>query len=281
MMSKETTDTLGNQKKFNYALRSDMTKEEFIKALLTGLTTPPGYFPQNVLMNIKGYESLDNIMERGRRPLSAEEFETAANETQALVLDTRNSTEFARGFIPNSINIGIDGSFAQWVGEMIPGIKQEILLVTEEGREEESIIRLSRVGYDNTLGFLKGGFNAWQAAGKDTETVSRINVDEFAEKMANEVPIVIDVRKKSEYDSEHVEGVSNIPLNSINQHLAEFPKDKPFVLYCAGGYRSMLAASILKSRGWDNFVDVAGGFAAIKAAGKVPLTEYVCPTTLL
>ncbi len=281
MMSKETTDTLGNQKKFNYALRSDMTKEEFIKALLTGLTTPPGYFPQNVLMNIKGYESLDNIMERGRRPLSAEEFETAANETQALVLDTRNSTEFARGFIPNSINIGIDGSFAQWVGEMIPGIKQEILLVTEEGREEESIIRLSRVGYDNTLGFLKGGFNAWQAAGKDTETVSRINVDEFAEKMANEVPIVIDVRKKSEYDSEHVEGVSNIPLNSINQHLAEFPKDKPFVLYCAGGYRSMLAASILKSRGWDNFVDVAGGFAAIKAAGRVPLTEYVCPTTLL
>lgn len=281
MMSKETTDTLGNQKKFNYALRSDMTKEEFIKALLTGLTTPPGYFPQNVLMNIKGYESLDNIMERGRRPLSAEEFESAANETQALVLDTRNSTEFAKGFIPNSINIGIDGSFAQWVGEMIPGIKQEILLVTEEGREEESIIRLSRVGYDNTLGFLKGGFNAWQAAGKDTETVSRINVDEFAEKMANEVPIVIDVRKKSEYDSEHVEGVSNIPLNSINQHLAEFPKDKPFVLYCAGGYRSMLAASILKSRGWDNFVDVAGGFAAIKAAGKVPLTEYVCPTTLL
>ena len=281
MMSKETTDTLGNQKKFNYALRSDMTKEEFIKALLTGLTTPPGYFPKNVLMNIKGYESLDNIMERGRRPLSAEEFETAANETQALVLDTRNSTEFARGFIPNSINIGIDGSFAQWVGEMIPGVKQEILLVTEEGREEESIIRLSRVGYDNTLGFLKGGFNAWQAAGKGTETVSRINVDEFAEKMANEVPIVIDVRKKSEYDSEHVEGVSNIPLNSINQHLAEFPKDKPFVLYCAGGYRSMLAASILKSRGWDNFVDVAGGFAAIKAAGKVPLTEYVCPTTLL
>lgn len=281
MMSKETTDTLGNQKKFNYALRSDMTKEEFIKALLTGLTTPPGYFPQNVLMNIKGYESLDNIMERGRRPLSAEEFETAANETQALVLDTRNSTEFARGFIPNSINIGIDGSFAQWVGEMIPGVKQEILLVTEEGREEESIIRLSRVGYDNTLGFLKGGFNAWQAAGKATETVIRINVDEFAEKMANEAPIVIDVRKKSEYDSEHVEGVSNIPLNSINQHLAEFPKDKPFVLYCAGGYRSMLAASILKSRGWDNFVDVAGGFAAIKAAGKVPLTEYVCPTTLL
>ena len=281
MMSKETTDTLGNQKKFNYALRSDMTKEEFIKALLTGLTTPPGDFPQNVLMNIKGYESLDNIMERGRRPLSAEEFESAANETQALVLDTRNSTEFAKGFIPNSINIGIDGSFAQWVGEMIPGIKQEILLVTEEGREEESIIRLSRVGYDNTLGFLKGGFNAWQAAGKDTETVSRINVDEFAEKMANEVPIVIDVRKKSEYDSEHVEGVSNIPLNSINQHLAEFPKDKPFVLYCAGGYRSMLAASILKSRGWDNFVDVAGGFAAIKAAGRVPLTEYVCPTTLL
>ena len=281
MMSKETTDTLGNQKKFNYALRPDMTKEEFITSLLTGLTTPPGYFPQNVLMNIKGYESLDNIMDRGNRPLSAEEFETAANETQALVLDTRSATDFAKGFIPNSINIGIDGSFAQWVGEMIPGVKQEILLVTDEGREEESIIRLSRVGYDNTLGYLKGGFNAWKAANKDIETVDRITEEEFAEQFTTQQPIVIDVRKKSEFDSEHVEGITNIPLNTINQHLAEFPKDKPFILHCAGGYRSMLAASILKSRGWDNFVDVVGGFSAIKATAKVPISDYVCPSTLL
>lgn len=281
MMSKETTDTLGNQKKFNYALRADMTKDEFIKSLLTGLTTPPGYFPQNVLMNIKGYESLDNIMERGKRPLSADEFEAAANETQALVLDTRSASSFANGFIPNSINIGIDGSFAQWVGEMIPGVKQEILLVTDEGREEESIIRLSRVGYDNTLGYLKGGFEAWKKANKDIETVEQVTAEVFAEKFASETPIVIDVRKKSEFDSEHIKGVINIPLNTINQHLAQFPKDKPFFIHCAGGYRSMLAASILKSRGWENFVDVAGGFSAIKATGKVPVTDYICPTTLL
>lgn len=281
MMSKETTDTLGNQKKFNYALRSDMTKEEFIKTLLTGLTAPPAYFPQNVLMNIKGYDSLDTVMSCGKHPLSVEEFEAAANETQALVLDTRSADDFAKGFIPNSINIGIDGSFAQWVGEMIPDVKQEILLVTDEGREEESIVRLSRVGYDFTLGYLKGGFKAWENAGKDMESVHRIAVDEFAQLYKDKKPLTIDVRKKSEFDSEHVLDVINVPLNMINSHLAQFPKNKPFVLYCAGGYRSMLAASILKARGWDNFVDVAGGFAAIKAAGKLPISEYVCPTTML
>jgi hydroxyacylglutathione hydrolase len=281
MMSKETTDTLGNQKKFNYALRPDMTKEEFIKTLLTGLTTPPAYFPQNVLMNIKGYDSLDNIMNRGKRPLTVTEFEAAANETQALVLDTRSADSFSKGFIPNSINIGIDGSFAQWVGEMIPDVKQEILLVTDEGREEESIIRLSRVGYDFTLGYLKGGFESWKNAGKDIETIERITAEQFAKRCNTEKPITIDVRKKSEFDSEHVLDVINVPLNTINNHLAQFPKDTPFVLYCAGGYRSMLAASILKARGWDNFVDVAGGFAAIKATNKVAITDYVCPTTLL
>lgn len=281
MMSKETTDTLGNQKKFNYALRSDMNKEEFIKTLLTGLTAPPAYFPQNVLMNIKGYDSLDTVMSRGKHPLSVEEFEAAANETQALVLDTRSTDDFAKGFIPNSINIGIDGSFAQWVGEMIPDVKQEILLVTDDGREEESIVRLSRVGYDFTLGYLKGGFKAWENAGKDMESVHRIAVDEFAQLYKDKKPLTIDVRKKSEFDSEHVLDVINVPLNMINSHLAQFPKNKPFVLYCAGGYRSMLAASILKARGWDNFVDVAGGFAAIKAAGKLPISEYVCPTTML
>jgi len=280
-MSKETTDTLGNQKKFNYALRPDMTKAEFIKTLLTGLTAPPAYFPQNVLMNIKGYDSLDTILDRGKRPLTVEEFEAAANETQALVLDTRNAADFAKGFIPNSINIGIDGSFAQWVGEMIPDVKQEILLITDEGREEECIVRLSRVGYDFSLGYLKGGFNAWENAGKDIDTVQRISADEFANKYSTEKPLTIDVRKKSEFDSEHVLDVINVPLNTINQHLAQFPKNQPFVLYCAGGYRSMLAASILKARGWDNFSDVAGGFAAIKESEKLPISDYVCPTTML
>ncbi|MBZ5855605.1 MBL fold metallo-hydrolase [Flavihumibacter profundi] len=280
MMSKETTDTLGHQKKVNYALNPALTKEEFIKVLLKGLTAPPGYFPQNVLMNIKGYESLDTIMKRGKHPLNVGEFEAAANETRALILDTREASEFAKGFIPNSINIGIDGSFAQWVGEMIPDVKQEILLVTEPGREEESIIRLSRVGYDNTLGYLQGGISAWKASGKEVDTINRITATEFERQYKAGKPVVFDVRKASEYDSEHVIGAINIPLNQINSHLAEIPKEKPFLLYCGGGYRSMIAASILKQRGWENFSDVVGGFTELKNT-DVAKSEYVCPTTLL
>ena len=279
MMSKETTDTLGNQKKTNYALRPDMTKEEFIKELLTGLTAPPAYFPKNVLMNIQGYESLDKIMERAKTDYDPTAFEVVANEERPLVLDTRPASEFSKGFIPNSINIGLDSNFAMWVGEMIPDIKQSILLVTAPGTEEESIIRLSRVGYDNTIGFLKGGFPAWKAAGKEVDTVDRINAAEFATKYKADA-VVIDVRKQSEFDSEHVVGAINVPLNQINKHLAQFPKEKPFILHCAGGYRSMIAASILKQRGWDNFVDVEGGFGAIKET-DVKRTEYVCPSTLL
>lgn len=280
MMSKETTDTLGNQKKVNYALRADMTKEEFIKELLTGLTTPPGYFPKNVLMNIKGYESLDKIMDRATTPYSPQAFEAVANETGALVLDTRDAADFAKGFIPNSINIGLEGSFAQWVGEMIPDIKQEILLVTYDGKEEEAITRLSRVGYDNTVGFLKGGFEAWKDSGKEFEMVNRISATELEKAMKDERPLIIDVRKKSEFDSEHLIGAVNIPLNEINQHLAEFPKDSTFVIHCAGGYRSMIAASILKQRGWQDFADVEGGFADL-AKTALPKSEYVCPSTML
>ena len=278
-MSKETTDTLGNQKRTNYALRADMTREEFVKELLTGLTNPPGYFPKNVLMNIQGYESLDTVMERGNKALSVEEFELVANETHALVLDTRDPEVFAKGFIPNSINIGIDSNFAMWVGEMIADIKQEILIVAEPGREEEAIIRLSRVGYDHSIGFLNGGFAAWKDASKEVDSVNRISADTFASQYDSK-PLVFDVRKKSEFDSEHVVDAINIPLNEINNHLAEFPKDKPFILHCAGGYRSMIAASILKSRGWEDFVDVEGGMSAILKT-SVPKTEYVCPTTLL
>lgn len=279
-MSKETTDTLGHQKQVNYALNPALSKDEFIKAILTGLTPPPGYFPKNVLMNIQGYESLDTVMERGHHSLSPEAFEAVANETQALVLDTRNASDFANGFIPNSINIGLDGSFAQWVGEMIPDIKQEILLVTNIGYEDEAMIRLSRVGYDGTIGYLDGGFESWKKAGKEIDTVNRITAEEFENIHTNEKQLTIDVRKKSEFDSEHILDAVNIPLNEINKHLAEFPKDKPFILHCAGGYRSMIAASILKQRGWDNFSDVIGGFTAIAKTG-VPRSNYVCPTTLL
>ncbi|MEN8815490.1 MAG: MBL fold metallo-hydrolase [Nonlabens sp.] len=279
MMSKETTDTLGNQKKTNYALQN-MTKEEFIKTLLTGLTAPPSYFPQNVLMNIKGYESLDTVMDRATKPLNPIEFELLANESGALMLDTRDASEFAKGFIPNSINIGLEGNFAQWVGEMIPDVKQEILLITDAGKEEEAITRLSRVGYDHTIGYLKDGFASWKTSGKDMETVSRISPQEFEKQFNTKKPLVIDVRKNSEYQSEHVIDAVNIPLNEINQHLAQIPKDQPFILHCAGGYRSMIASSILKQRGWSDFVDVIGGFKEISETG-VAKTEYVCPTTLL
>jgi glyoxylase-like metal-dependent hydrolase (beta-lactamase superfamily II)/rhodanese-related sulfurtransferase len=278
-MSKETTDTLGNQKKTNYALRADMTREEFIDELLTGLTNPPGYFPKNVLMNIQGYESLDTVLDRGKKALNAEEFELVANETNALILDTRDPNEFSKGFIPNSINIGLEGNFAMWVGELITDIKQEILLVTDPGKEEEALIRLSRVGYDHTIGFLNGGFDTWKNSGKEIDSVERMTAQDLADSYTKET-ILIDVRRKSEFDSEHIVDAISIPLNEINQHLAEFPKDKDFILQCAGGYRSMIAASILKSRGYHNFKDVIGGMGDLTKT-SIPKTEYVCPTTLL
>jgi glyoxylase-like metal-dependent hydrolase (beta-lactamase superfamily II)/rhodanese-related sulfurtransferase len=278
-MSKETTDTLGNQKRTNYALRADMTKDEFVNELLTGLTAPPAYFPKNVLMNIQGYESLDLVMDRGKKALNPTEFELVANETEALILDTRAPDVFAKGFIPNSINIGLDGSFAMWVGEMIADIKQEILLVTEPEREDEAIIRLSRVGYDNTIGYLQGGFEAWKNENKEIDHVERISASELENKH-KENPIIIDVRKQSEFDSEHVVNAINIPLNQINQRFSEIPSEQNFIVHCAGGYRSMIAASILKSRGYHNFVDVEGGMAEILKTAT-PKTEYVCPTTLL
>lgn len=278
-MMKETVDLLGNQKKMNYALRADMTREEFIKEVTDGLLPPPAYFPENVRMNKEGYESIDKVMNTGTRALSPEEFEVAANETGALVLDTRDAQEFAKGFVPNSINIGIDGSFAPWVGALIPGVAQPLLIVAADGREEEVVMRLARVGYDNSLGFLKGGIRAWKDAGKDADTIETISAAEYLRRTKGAKPIVIDVRKPSEFSAEHLEDAINLPLDFINEHLAEFPKDEPFYMHCASGYRSMVAASILKARGWDNFVEVAGGIKALGQAGAT-LTDYVCPTTL-
>lgn len=280
MMSKETTDTLGNQKRTNYALNPDLTEDEFVKVLLHGLTNPPGYFPKNVLMNINGYESLDLVMERANQPLTPIEFEAIANESDVLVLDTRQAAEFAKGFIPNSINIGLDGNFAMWVGEMIHDIKQNILLVTDLGKEAESMIRLSRVGYDHTIGYLKGGFEAWSKTGREIDTINRISASTLEKELVVKKILVIDVRKKSEFESEHLVDAINIPMHEINQHLAEFPKNQTFILHCAGGYRSIIAGSILKQRGWDNFVDVVGGFVEIKKTA-LPRTNYICPTTLL
>jgi hydroxyacylglutathione hydrolase len=280
-MSKETTDTLGNQKKTNYALRADMTEAEFIKEVTNGLVAPPAYFPLNVMLNIQGYESIDKVLERGQHALSPEAFETAANETGAIVLDTRNAQDFAKGFIPNSINIGIDGNFAPWVGAMIPDIKQEILLVTDEGREEEVITRLARVGYDYTIGYLKGGFNAWKAAGKEIDTIVSVTPEELAEKMKKEEVNILDVRKNSEYLSEHIINAENAPLDFINDSMSLIDRNKTYYVHCAGGYRSMIFNSILRARGFDNLIDVKGGFSAIKATGLFPITDYVCPSTLL
>jgi glyoxylase-like metal-dependent hydrolase (beta-lactamase superfamily II)/rhodanese-related sulfurtransferase len=280
-MSKETTDTLGNQKKTNYALNPDLTEDQFVEEILSGLAPPPQYFPKNVMINIQGYENLETVLERGSKALNPAAFELVANETRALILDTRNPEDFAKGFVPNSINIGINGSFAMWVGELIIDIKQEILIVAEDNSNvEEAITRLSRVGYDNTIGFLDGGFAAWLNAGKEIDTVSRITAAELEAKVNSEETTIIDVRKISEYQSEHLVNAENIPLNELNDHLAEFPKDKQFILHCAGGYRSMIAASILKQRGFDNFVDVIGGFGVIKET-SIPKTDYVCPSTLL
>jgi hydroxyacylglutathione hydrolase len=280
-MSKETFDTLGNQKKTNYALRADMTKEEFIKEVTTGLMPPPAYFPENVMMNIQGYESIDKVLERGHQALSPEAFETAANETGAIMLDVRDPQDFAKGFVPNSINIGLNGQFAPWVGALITDLKQEILIIAPEGKEEEAVTRLARVGYDHCIGYLKGGYAAWKASGKDTDSIESISAEEFGKRLNSSNINVLDVRKNSEYQSEHIVDVQNLPLDYINQNMSEIDKNTEYHIHCAGGYRSMIFASILKSRGFDKVIDVAGGFNAIKKVDGITMTDYVCPTTLL
>lgn len=275
-MSKETVGTIGEQKATNYALRANMTKEEFVAEVTDGLLPPPAYFPENVRLNKTGYESLDKVMERGLRPLSVDAFEVAANETDALILDTRHQDTFIHGFIPQSIFIGIQGSFAMWVGALIPDIKQEILVVADPGMEEEVVTRLSRVGYDNCIGFLDGGFDAWKNSGKEVDALSQVTAEELK---GIEGATVVDVRKSGEYLSEHLIDAIHVELDYINDQMASVPQEGTFYVHCAGGYRSVIASSILKARGYHNMVDVAGGFKAIKEAG-LKVSDYVCPTTL-
>jgi hydroxyacylglutathione hydrolase len=280
-MSKETFDTLGRQKEVNYALRANMTQAEFVKEVTTGLMPPPAYFPLNVAMNKMGYDSIDEVIKRGTHALSPREFEVAANETGALILDTRDPQTFAKGFVPNAINIGIDGSFAPWVGAMIPDVKQELLIVADDGRETEVVTRLARVGYDYCIGYLKGGFEAWKNAGMEVDAIKSITADELADiRSKNPDAFILDVRKAGEYLSEHIEYAENAPLDFVNESMLKTPKDKPVFVHCAGGYRSMIYASILRARGYDNLIDVKGGFKAIRESGKFQLTDYVCPTTL-
>jgi hydroxyacylglutathione hydrolase len=278
-MMKETVDTLGHQKETNYALRANMTKAEFIREVTEGLLPPPAYFPENVRMNKEGYESIDQVLSKGLRALSPEEFERVASNTGALVLDTRAPQTFARGFVPNAVNIGLDGSFAPWAGALIPGVNHPILIIADQGREPEVVTRLARVGYDNTLGYLAGGLDAWKKAGKQTDFIDSIPAAEFAQLYKVNRPRIFDVRKPDEYTAEHVEGAVNTPLDYLNEHLSEIPKDETVYLHCGSGYRSMIAASILKARGWEKLVDVDGGMKAI-AETDIPRTDYVCPATV-
>lgn len=276
-MSKETFDTLGNQKKTNYALQ-EMTQEAFVTEVLDGLLPPPSYFPENVMMNIKGYESFDVVMDRGLQALTPDAFEEVANTTGALLLDTRNARDFAVGFVPNAINIGIDGGFAPWVGCLILDIKQPILLIADKAREQEVITRLSRVGYDNVVGYLDGGFAAWEQSGKEIDHVKCISAKEFEEINKDASCKVIDIRKEGEFSAEHLENAQSLPLAYINDWMDSIDDTEHFYIHCAGGYRSMIAASILNSRGIRQFTEIGDGFSGI-ANTCLPKTAFVCPST--
>jgi glyoxylase-like metal-dependent hydrolase (beta-lactamase superfamily II)/rhodanese-related sulfurtransferase len=278
-MMKETVDTLGNQKKVNYALNQP-NKEAFIQSVTDGLLPPPGYFGMNVAMNKKGYESFDTVLNNGMRELTPTEFEAAAEETGALILDTRHDTVFYKAFIPQSVNISLDGDFAPWVGALIKDVQQPLLLVTEPGREKETVTRLSRVGFDNVIGHLKGGIQSWIDAGKETDSINRISAEEFEKRFKIGESLVIDVRKESEYAAEHIEEAYNKPLNYINTWIRDIEPKTHFFLHCQGGYRSMMAASILQARGYRNFTEIEGGFKAISET-KVPRTNFVCQSKIL
>lgn len=270
-ISRQTSDTLGNQKKINYALQENLTRAAFIEEATRDLEDPPQYFPENVRMNKEGYDRFEDVMERGTRALSPEAFERLANASGALVLDTRHFDQFSVGFIPNSINIGIDGGFAPWVGALIPDLDQPLLIVSEPGKEAEVVTRLSRVGYDHAIGYLDGGFQSWKAAGREVDTVENISATALEGLLAGESPVIVDVRKPAEFEVGHIQNAINIPLEHLNEELESYPQDGSFYLHCAGGYRSMIAGSILKARGYDNLVNIRGGFSEIVKT-NIPLS---------
>ena len=277
-MSKETVGNLGDQKSTNYALRADMTKDEFIAEVTDGLLAPPAYFPLNVKMNKEGYVSIDEVIKKGDVALSASAFEAAANEIGAVVLDVRHQDKFVVEHVPNSIFIGIEGGFAPWVGALIKDVEQPILLIVEDDAIEEAITRLSRVGFDNILGYLDGGLENWKKEGKEAESLESISADQFAAQVEKDGRKIFDVRKPGEWDTEHLPDAENTSLGELNNHLAEFPKEDKFYIHCAGGYRSVIAASILKSRGIHNMIDVKGGFDAIKKT-EMKTSTFVCPNS--
>jgi glyoxylase-like metal-dependent hydrolase (beta-lactamase superfamily II)/rhodanese-related sulfurtransferase len=280
-MSKETTDTLGHQKAVNYALRQGITREEFVAAVTDGLVEPPQYFPKNAVLNKMGYGSIDDVMKHGLVPLSVADFKHAWNATEALVIDTRNKEVFPMDFIPASIFIGIDDTFAPWVGTLIPDLQQSILFLADEGKEEEVVIRLARVGYDNCIGYLKGGIEAWIAAGNETDSIQECTPEKFAQYFAEQEGLhLLDARRQSEFESQHVIGADSFPLDFINRNMNKLDKSQTYYVHCAGGYRSMIACSILKARGFENLVNIKGGFNALKAT-NLPMTQFHAPVTML
>lgn len=281
-MSKETTDDLGHQKKTNYALNPELSKQDFIKEILNGLTPPPGYFPQNVLLNIQGYNHIDEIIEKGTKPLSVVDFLHLINIHQPVIIDTRSADVFPKGFIPNSFNIGLNGNFAVWVGTLVPKVSQPILLICDPDREEEVVTRLARVGYDHALGYLDGGVEAWVKAGHALDAIDCIDADDFSSILKNDqISSVLDVRKQSEFDSEHLHGALNVPLDYIYKNTQALDKNRSYYVHCAAGYRSMSFISILKSKGFKHLINVNGGFNAMKATGKFEMSSYVAPLTYL
>jgi glyoxylase-like metal-dependent hydrolase (beta-lactamase superfamily II)/rhodanese-related sulfurtransferase len=280
-MSDEKQDTFGHQKKTNYALNPALTREEFIKELLTGLTPPPGYFPQNVLLNIKGYDDIDVIMDRSLRGLNADAFQITAEGESVFLLDTRDASQFAEGFIPGSVNIGLNGSFAVWIGTVIPDVHQKLLIVGEPGTEEEAIRRMARVGFDNCLGYLEGGMEAWKNAGKPMDSIERITADAYYQKFQHGEGNLLDARKKSEFNTEHILGAQNLPLDYVRERIAEVNSNEKTYVHCAAGYRSMIFVSMLRKSGYTNLADIEGGFKSLKSLGKLPASAYKVQSTEL
>jgi len=263
-MSSKTSDTLGNQKQTNYALQADLNKSDFVKEVLNGLAAPPAYFPENVAMNKQVNTAFDTIVKRGTRPLSVAIFEAMAQQDDILVLDTRSTTAFAKGTIPGAWFIGLDGQFAPWVGALVTNINQKIIFIADEGREEEVVVRLSRVGYDCSCGYLDGGIKAWEKEGKEVIVTEEITATTFVNTLnIGEITSTIDVRKPNEFNIGHIKGVENKPLDFVHSQVEDLYPENTYHIHCAGGYRSLIYASIIRSKGISNVVNILGGYDAI------------------
>jgi hydroxyacylglutathione hydrolase len=273
-MGPESFSTIGEQKRTNYALQAQ-TKEQFVAAVTSGLAEPPQYFPVNAKINREGYESLDRILENGLKPLTVEAFKSAIENESTVLLDTRKGTVFTQGFVPGAINIGLEGRFAEWAGVLLP-FDKNILLVTEPGTEKEAIVRLARVGFSKMAGFLQGGFETWTKAGEQIDMVIDIEADELAMDIPHDDRLVVlDVRRETEFGDGHVAGAMNIPLDDFTEivNIAGFEEDENIYIHCGSGYRSVIAASLLKRQGVHNIRNVLGGFEKIREQPGIEIVK--------